>query len=127
MGLEREIKKRVLVRGKFTGELPDGLALVEREVVPEKLMIKGPRSILRGIGQLFTRPINLSTLGGEGEGEVKVSLESQDFRVAIEEAGELALKYKIRPNQANFTLNNVNIHFLTLRNRFYSRVKRVSL
>ncbi len=127
IGLEREIKKRVSVRGRFGGELPQGLALVEREIVPEKVMIKGPRSVLKRIGQLFTRPIDLSTLGGEGEGEVRVSLENEDFRVVVEEEEALALKYKIRPNQANFTLNNVNIHFLTLRNRFYSRVKRVSL
>ncbi len=125
LSLDREIKKWVPVRSKLVGELPKDLKLVKREIEPQEFMIKGPRSVLKKIGQLQTAPVDLSIL--EGEGVLKIPLEIIDPRVVVEKLNDVHFKYTIRPNKANFTLNDVKIHFLTSRNRFRSRVKTVSL
>ncbi len=128
LSLEREIKKWVPVKLKVEGELPEGLKLLEGQIVPAEVMIRGPLSVLRGIGQLSTAVIDLSTLSAqEGEGVLKTALEKVDARVALEGVREVQFKYKIRPDKANVSLPNVDILFLTLRNRFYSRAKRATL
>ena len=124
ISLDREIKKMVPVRSKLLGKLPKNLKLIKKEIEPEQFMIKGPRSVLKKIGQLETSAIDLSLL--EGEGVSRVALEI-DPRVTVEDYRDVSFSYAVRPSEANMSFKNVRISFLTPHNRFYSKIKWASL
>ena len=81
--LDQEIKKWVPIRVQLIGNTP-GNRLIRPE--PEKVMIKGPRSVLKKIGLLKTIPIEGDSIAKE------VPLENSDPRVSFEKfSGEVKL------------------------------------
>ena len=125
LSLEKEIKKYVPIRVKLVGEVSKDLRLVKRDHEPKQILIQGPRSVLKKIGQLSTIPLDLSTL--EGEGFLKVPLEGIDERVLVKDKVDILFKYLIQPNKANKSLKQVPIRFISSRPDFTSKIKTADL
>jgi len=125
VSFDREIRKFVPVRIKRIGDVGKDLRLVSFKHRPKKMFIKGPHELIKKIGLLETTPIDLSLL--EGEGTVKVALETIDSRITIVDEGPVDFSYKVKPNKANITLKKVKIKFLTSRGRFKSSASLAAL
>lgn len=125
LSLEKEIKKFVPLRLKLIGDVQKDLKVVKRNLEPTEVMISGPRSVLKQIGQIHTAPIDLSTL--EGNGKMAIPLEVIDSRVSIDLQTDPVFDYSIRPNTANFSLKKIKILFLSNYNSVSSNLKTVTL
>lgn|GEM_PF-607051 len=125
--LDREIRKEVEVRAQLSGDLPTDLRLVEQEVSPSPVMIKGPVEVMRRIGVLRTEPINRATL--EGSGSIPVGINDLDSRVSIEglEEDGFQFSYSVKAQTANLTVKNVKIRFLATRQNFSSEIKEAAI
>ncbi|RGB75286.1 CdaR family protein [Anaerococcus nagyae] len=66
--------KKVPVNLNTTGELVQGFEESSREVSPNKVVIKGPESIIRDIEQINTKPININNLKSSSYGDVRLDL-----------------------------------------------------
>ncbi|MBP2068870.1 MAG: CdaR family protein [Anaerococcus sp.] len=66
--------KKVPVNLNTTGELTQGFEESSREVSPNKVVIKGPESIIRDIEQINTKPININNLKSSSYGDVRLDL-----------------------------------------------------
>lgn len=66
--------KKVPVNLNTTGELAQGFEESSREVSPNKVVIKGPESIIRDIEQINTKPININNLKSSSYGDVRLDL-----------------------------------------------------
>jgi YbbR domain-containing protein len=74
--LEPREQKRVRVRPDVVGEAPEGFRLVSVEVEPKEVILEGARGELRRIQEVLTDRIELGTLPGPTEEEVRLSLGS---------------------------------------------------
>ncbi|BFL72834.1 MULTISPECIES: YbbR-like domain-containing protein [Anaerococcus] len=66
--------KKVPVNLNTTGEPAQGFEESSREVSPNKVVIKGPESIIRDIEQINTKPININNLKSSSYGDVRLDL-----------------------------------------------------
>lgn len=123
--LEKSIKKKVPVRIKTVGKLPDELRLISASVSPKEVMLEGPVSIMRRHGSIETTPVDISSL--EGEGSLKGSLRLPDQRLSLVENVAVQIHYAIRPNQANMTLKKLPVIFQTDAKHITSRIRSVSM
>jgi YbbR domain-containing protein len=125
--LDREIRKEVEVRAQLSGDLAAKLRLVEQDVSPTPVMIRGPVEVMRRIGVLRTEPINRATL--EGRGTIPIGINDLDSRVTIEglEADGFQFSYSVKAETANLTIKNVKIRFLATRQNFSSEIKEAAL
>lgn len=125
LSLEREIKKRVPIRLRTVGEVGKDLKLIRKEFSPRNFMIKGPYHAIKKVTLLNTLPVDLESL--DGSGELQLKLESIDPRIEIEDLKEINFFYTIKPNKANLTLDNIEIGFLSRSNQYRPRLNRVSV
>lgn len=115
--LDKVAQKKVPVKARFSGELDPKLRLVTSEIHPDKVTVKGPRSILKEIEYVSTQFLNLGEL--KVDGTVKVETVVDDRRVSIlEENKEVHFSYKVRSKNSNLSLSNIPIYFLS-KNRNY--------
>ena len=98
VSLDKEIKKYVPIRIKQIGDVKTDLKLVQKEYSPKKVLITGPHHVLKSVGQLYTTPVDLSQL--EGEGAFRVSLEPFDSRIKLSRKPFVDFSYKLKPNKA---------------------------
>ncbi len=66
--------KKVPVDLTTTGELAEGFEESSREVSPNKVVIKGPESIIRDIDKINTKAININNLKSASNGDVRLDL-----------------------------------------------------
>ncbi len=137
--LERELTKSVRVSPQFIGSLPDGLRFVRRELTPNEVSVTGPQSMIRGLEQIRTEPIDLSGL--RNSGNVAVRPASPDRRIFIRPTTEhgsdelqlgvetptLSFSFEVRPEHANITLTNIPVHFLASTKSFRADSRHVSI
>ncbi len=62
-----QVQRDISVEPMTTGSPPDGLAILKVYSEPETVTASGPDSVIEEIQQLYTVPIQLSQLEGEGE------------------------------------------------------------
>ncbi|MEH0861365.1 CdaR family protein [Halobacteriovorax sp. DPLXC-1] len=125
INLDKLIYKNVPVKLNYTNNLPKDLKLISADVEPSKVRIEGARDIMRGVGLVKTRMIDLSEYTGQGEAQVELE-ELPDF-LRYGEKNIVKFKYDIRPQKANLTLKNIPILFVAPNIKFRSRVRKVSL
>ena len=58
--LDEKIKRRVLVKPKFTGTLPLGYILTGYKISPDSVVLEGAKSDLLQLNEVFLEPIDLS-------------------------------------------------------------------
>jgi hypothetical protein len=84
--LDHRIRKRVRIRPDLAGEAPDGYELVSVDVLPSEILLEGARGALRGIREVLTERIELETLEGLSEKEVRLALGPHVWRADDEPA-----------------------------------------
>jgi YbbR domain-containing protein len=72
--LERRAQKRVRVRADLVGEAPEGFRLLGVDVEPAEVLLEGAQGTLRKIREVLTDRIELGTLSGPTEEEVRLAL-----------------------------------------------------
>ena len=87
--------KEVTVRVLYTGRLPNGVALLERKLIPEKVRIFGYKSEIKNINTVYAADkINLSEITGSTV--LKIALEKSEDILRFEgyDSVEVSLKVK---------------------------------
>ncbi len=123
--LDKLIYKNVPIKVNYMNNLPKELKLISSSINRSKIKIEGARDIMRTVGQVKTRLIDLSELSGQGE--VPIQLEDLPEFLRYGESDTLNFKYDIRPQKANLTLKNIPILFIAPNIKFRSRIRKVSL
>ena len=121
---DREIKKYVPLKPQLVGELAQELKL-SSTLASKEVLISGARSVLKGIGKMNSRAIDISLL--EGKGELLLTYDDIDPQIKISPKNRVVMKYEILPNRANFTLKNLAIRFNTTTSRFSASTTKVSM
>lgn len=122
---DKVIKKKVPIKVSYINELAQDLQLLEAKLLPNTVMIEGPRGTMKNISFLKTSTIDLSTLSGSGT--FNVSLVSPSDNIAVLQNKDIIFDYNVRPNKANFTLKKIEIKFITSSQRFKASKSQVSL
>jgi YbbR domain-containing protein len=109
--LDRKIKKKVKVRTRLDGEISDAHKILKQELYPKKVEIEGAKIHVDKIKTLWTKPISVSGLIGEGERRVYLDFPFPHIKKLSVE--ELIYSYNIKPHRPNLTLNNLKIQILS--------------
>ncbi len=125
INLDKLIYKNVPIKTNYMNNLPADLQLISADIDRSKIKIEGARDLMRSVGQVKTRLIELSELSGQGE--VTVQLEELPSFLRYGESDLVTFKYDIRPKKANLTLKNIPILFVAPNMKFRSKVRKVSL
>jgi YbbR domain-containing protein len=123
--LEKLAKKTVPIIPTLIGEVGTEFKLIKESLIPDKLEIEGPRSLVKEIKSISTTAIDISSL--QKSGELKVAAVDIDTRLSISTKESIFFHYEIRPRKANITLKNVRIRFLSSAKRVTSKTRVVSL
>lgn len=123
--LDRLIKKEVPIKLQFVGELSSEYKFIKQDILPAKVMIEGPLSLMRKTPVLKTEMIDLTRLTGSGIS--KVDLENVDPRIKIDFSDSYQFSYEIRARKSNFTIKNVPIRFVSSSRSFSSKTDKVSV
>jgi YbbR domain-containing protein len=94
--LDHRVKKRVHVRADLVGEPPGGFRLVGVDVVPQEVVLEGARTALRNLREVLTERIELGTLRGPTEEEVRLALGSAHIWRADGE-GLIRVQIRVEP------------------------------
>lgn len=111
LNLEESVTKNVSIDLNLVGNPSGNNSLVSKELSQSKVKVSGAKSILNKVKNLQTRPIDISKLTGEGEEEIGFIVDESLFK--FENETPILFKYKIIPNEINYTLNNIPIRFLS--------------
>lgn len=123
--LDKLIYKNVPIKPNYMNNLPNELKLISGNINRSKVRIEGARDIMRSVGIVKTRLIDLSELSGQGE--INVQLEELPEHLRYGDSDLITFSYDIRPKKANLTLKNIPILFVAPNMKFKSRVRKVSL
>lgn len=121
---DKEIKKYVPLRPQLVGELAKELKF-SSQLKNKEVLISGARSVLKNIGRVNSRAVDISVL--EGKGEMVLTYDETDPRIEIEPQEGVLMNYEILPNRANYTLKNIPIRFITSNSRFSADRQKVSM
>jgi diadenylate cyclase len=80
--LENQKTRSLSVRARLTGKLPDSLRLKSIEVEPASLSFQGPESAVNKVREIFTEPIDLSTVRGNTRISAALQIDSPQIRLA---------------------------------------------
>lgn len=125
LNFQKTTSKRVRVVPNLVGEVSRDLKLINKRIEPSSVKLSGPAKMMKGIKQVATVPIDLSTLTKSGI--LKVNLGEIDQRVKVAEDVSFSFSYEISPRKANITLKNIPIRFLTSARRYTSKHRFVSM
>lgn len=95
--LEPRARKRVRVRPDLVGEVPVGHRLVSVEVRPEEVVLEGAQGELRRVREVLTERIELGTLVGPTEQEVRLAPASEHVWRA-DDGGPIRVHLELRPD-----------------------------
>jgi YbbR domain-containing protein len=123
--LDKTIKKLVPIRAETEGIVASELNLVSLKVKPEKIMIEGPRSVMKRVGSVKTGAIHISTLSGQGN--IPAFLGHTPDYISYVGDQNVTIEYDIRPKEANTTLKRVDIKFISSKQKFKPSKRRVSI
>lgn len=122
---DKQISRDIPVKINFTGSLPSELRMIKSSLDRKEFRVKGPRFLVSGLKSVLTAPVNLNAL--RGTGTKKLALLDLDPRLVIEQESAVELNFEIKARQANTTLKNVKIFFLSSDNQFKPERRKVTL
>jgi len=73
--------KELPVRLEMRGALPPGVRLVRAEVLPGRVVVKGPESRIENMAELLAAPVDLSEVRESGTRELLLDLERQRLEI----------------------------------------------
>ncbi len=78
--IESELKKRVPVKPSIVGRPEKGFAIYEIKVVPENIVLEGPKSLVMKIYSVKTEPIDINGLNNNLQYKANLDLENSTIR-----------------------------------------------
>lgn len=72
--LDEPATRKLRVAPVLLGEPSEGFAVMEATVEPSTVLVRGPRSMMAGLREVPTRPIDVTTLRGDADLPVEVEL-----------------------------------------------------
>ncbi len=91
-------RKRVPVRADLVGEVPPGYRMVGVEVEPEEIVLEGAQQELRKIREVLTDRIELGTLSGPMDAEVRLVLGSAHVW-RVDDESPVRVRVRVEPLQ----------------------------
>ncbi len=123
--LQKLIKKTVRIVPVTIGEVGKEFKLIKKNMEPDRLMIQGPRGIIKDLKSISTSVIDISTL--KESGRLQVIAVDVDPRLSMVNESPIYFNYEIRPRKANITLRNIKIRFLTSAKKIRPKFRMVSM
>lgn len=110
VNLEPVKSKFLTVKIETRGVLPEGYKLVSMESIPPQVKVRGPKTKIALVNEIYTLPIDLTDLkqGFQKPVPLDISRANVDLEGAPPE-----IKAEIRPSSANFKIKNVTIRVLS--------------
>lgn len=107
--------REIPIQLDLRGAVREKFQLMHQEVFPPRLKLRGAEVLLAGLSRVQTRPVELSSL--EGEGEVALAFVGLPDHLQVVGEGEAVFRYRIGAVAAtsNFSLQDVPIRFLSSR------------
>lgn len=108
--LERKASKVLPVRYTLSGDLPADLQLLKAQIKPTEVEVVGPRSLISGLKEVLTKPIDVESLYGQNSLGLEWNL--PDERLLISRPTSAQLNYQLKAKKANLVLERVPIRIL---------------
>ncbi len=108
--LERKASKVLPVRFTLTGELPADLQLLKTQIKPNEVEVVGPRSLISGLKEVLTKPIEVESLYGQNSLGLEWNL--PDERLLISRPASAQLNYQLKAKKANMVLERIPVRIL---------------
>lgn len=108
--LERKASKIVPVRYGLAGELPEDLQLQNPRLKPTEVEVVGPRSLIAGLKEVTTRPVDVESLYGQDAVTLEWNL--SDDRLVISRPASAQLSYELKARKSNLVLERIPIRIL---------------
>jgi YbbR domain-containing protein len=110
--IDKYYEKKVPLKMSLVGEVSEGQKILSKKLSKKTITIGGPKSLVDEVSSVPTKPVDLSTL--KGEGSLNVFPLMEDSRVVhIDKERDIKLHYQVRPTSANLTLKKLKIRFLS--------------
>ncbi len=93
--LENLTTRPLAVRARLTGKLPHSLRLKSVEVEPASLAFQGPESAVAKAREIFTDPIDLSTIRGNTKMTVGVQVYPPQIRLAPHQPSQVSVAIQV--------------------------------
>ncbi len=81
--IETQLKKAVSVKPSVVGLPEKGFAIIEIKVVPEKIVLEGPKSVIAKIYTIKTEPIDINGINADLKYKANLNLSDANIRKNI--------------------------------------------
>jgi YbbR domain-containing protein len=107
--MEKRVSKKVPVRPQFIEHEFSRPGLAHWQLSPSEVEIQGPRAVVSAVSELFTRPIEVDSLIGEGPMAVELSL--PDERLSMVKKIGFTLDYRLKVASSDMILRDLPVKF----------------
>ncbi|MBY0515337.1 MAG: hypothetical protein K2P81_00410 [Bacteriovoracaceae bacterium] len=108
--LERKASKLLPVKLVLTGDLPQDLQIQNMQIRPTEVEVVGPRSLIQGMKEITTKPIEIESLYGQTNLSLEWNL--PDERLVVSKGGNPQITYGLKAKRANMVLEKVPVRLL---------------
>jgi YbbR domain-containing protein len=98
--IEAQLKKTISVKPYVVGLPEKGFAIVEINVVPEKIELEGPKSVIAKIYNIKTEPIDINGINTDLKYKANLSLSNSNIRLNVSKV-EVNIAVKKISNEKN--------------------------
>lgn len=108
--LEEKLTKVIPVKLQTIGEIPSDHKMMQWSLVPNKITVSGPKSIMHNIDDVKTMTASLH--GITQSGSKKLNLINSDERIKYSQ-NNVEYQFEVQPTRANMVIKNIPIRFLS--------------
>ena len=108
--LENVRVKEVPVRLRFQGSLPEGFRILNANVKPDKVQVRGPESQISNLTEIQSKPIDLSVLNSGMDRELPLEVGTGALSIL---GHKPRVHIEIESVPANFRMKNVDIQVIS--------------
>lgn len=116
INLEKKVSKIVPIKLQFMGQLPEKVELKNIQISPPEVEVNGPRSVIMGLKEILSRPVDLELMLGHNS--IALDIQLPDERLILTSSKDFRVHYELKAIDANYTLQDLPIKFLTDAKKF---------
>jgi len=99
VNLDTRTKKSLPVQADWVGKLASDLNLVRSKIIPSRIELSGPKTILDSMSTLYTKSIPLNSISSSGETSAKVVIPSAFLKAESGSQEKVIVEYEIMKRQ----------------------------
>lgn len=123
--LEKLIKKRLAVKPKIKGSVPRGYEFINATVSPDFIQVRGRRSVLQGMKNINTYPVDISSITQPSNFEVPVDVSLSELNVTSD-SKMIKVFVSVKESIINKTFFNIPVSVINLETGYTVDVDPVS-